>query len=69
MEGDVLPIDADTGILDLNQNLFGVVRPRSDYKFAGAIVYGSHSLNTVDQQVHEMMKRNVIGSRPRLDGS
>lgn len=32
---DMLRIDADTGILVLNQNLFGVVRPRSDQKFAG----------------------------------
>ena len=45
----VLGVDADTGITDLNQYMFGVVGPRSDQKFAGSIVDESHGLNAVDE--------------------
>jgi hypothetical protein len=42
-------VDADTGITDLNQNLFRVVRPGSHQKFAASIVDESHGLNAVDE--------------------
>ena len=50
---DVLRLDADAGVLNLDQHLLVLVPARSDHQLAGTVGDGRHGLHPVHHQIDD----------------